>query len=297
MKKGKFHGTGVALATPFDKSNNIDTVALTNLVKHQIKSGIDYLVVLGSTGEAVALNKEEKQLVIDTVVKANASQLPLMLGMSENNTKRLLDLLKNTDLSPFDAILSVAPWYNKPTQEGIYQHFNSLAQACSKEIIIYNVPSRTGINIEPKTVLRLARDIPNIIGIKEAAGDMVQAMELIRILPKSFEVISGDDIIAVPMILSGAVGIISVLGQAYPKTFSQMVTAAIKGKVKKSYESHYQFTDAIHLIFEQGNPVGIKALLSLLTKGDFRPDVRLPLVTATASLQSKMKAYDQNKEF
>jgi len=300
MIKGKFGGTGVALATPFNGDDEIDVVALTHLVKRQIVNGVDYLLILGSTGEAVALSDDEKQLVVDTVVKANKGRLPLMLGLSDNNTQRLLETIEKTDLSHFDSILSVAPWYNKPTQDGLYHHFKAVAEASPVDVVIYNVPSRTGINIEPKTVLQLAQKVPNIVGIKEAAGDMIQAMELVRILPSSFQVISGDDIVAVPMMLSGSVGIISVLAQAYPAPFTKMVNAALAGKVKEAYDLHYQFVAAIQLIFEQGNPVGIKALLSLLTQGTsgaFSADVRLPLQSATATLLSKMKKYDAAKRF
>lgn len=292
--KNRFYGTGVALATPFDDNNNIDQQALTKLVENQLENGVDYLVVLGSTGEAVTLTQAEKQTVKETVLKVNAGRVPLVLGMANNNTAQLLKTVANENLDGFDAILSVAPWYNKPTQKGLYEHFMALSKVCEKDIIIYNVPSRTGINIAPDTVLKLAQNASNIIGIKEAAGDMIQAMELVRILPKDFQVISGDDIIAVPMILSGSVGIISVLGQAFPQQFTKMIRLTLKGDVKQAYDLHYKFTEAIKLIFEEGNPVGIKALLSILTNNHFKANVRLPLLKASETLQEKMKKYTEN---
>ncbi|MEO0037546.1 MAG: hypothetical protein RIQ59_757, partial [Bacteroidota bacterium] len=216
-------GTGVALVTPFKKDFSVDTEALTRIVNFQIDNGINYLVVLGTTAENATLSQEEKELVIQTVIAANDKRLPLVLGVGGNNTHKLVEELKTRDFSDFVAVLSVSPYYNKPTQEGIYQHFKAIAEASPIPVILYNVPGRTACNMLPSTVIRLANDFKNIIGIKEAAGDMVQAMKLIQSKPEGFLVISGDDMITLPMVLAGGSGVISVIGEGFPKQFSDMV--------------------------------------------------------------------------
>ena len=215
-------GTGVALITPFKKDHTVDLEALVRIVDFQIENGIDYLVVLGTTGEPATLTSSEKELVIEAIVKANNKRVPLVLGIGGNNTQQVVEELKTRNLSDFVAILSVSPYYNKPTQEGIYQHFKAIAENSPLPIIVYNVPGRTASNMLPSTVIRLANDFKNIVAIKEAAGDMVQAMELIQNKPKNFLVISGDDMLALPIVLAGGSGVISVIGEAFPKEFSKM---------------------------------------------------------------------------
>ncbi|PTX59737.1 4-hydroxy-tetrahydrodipicolinate synthase [Kordia periserrulae] len=287
----KFIGTGVALVTPFTKDTSVDTVALTTIVNHVIDGGIEYLVVLGTTAENAVLSLEEKQLVIDTVVKANNKRLPIVLGIGGNNTAAVIEELQTRDLSDIDAILSVSPYYNKPTQEGIYQHFKAVAAATTKPIIVYNVPGRTASNILPQTVIRLANDFDNIIGVKEAAGDIVQAMRLIKDAPKDFLVISGDDMITLPMVQVGGAGVISVIGQGYPKEFSQMVRFALAGKTNEANELHYKLMPSIDYIFEEGNPAGIKAIFEIL--GLSTATVRLPLVEASTALKEKLRTFTE----
>ena len=251
-------GTGVALITPFKKDFSVDTEALARIVDFQIEEGIDYLVVLGTTAESATLSDSEKNLVIETVIKANKNRLPLVLGVGGNNTNQIVEELKTRDLSSFVAILSVSPFYNKPTQEGIYQHFKCIAEASPLPIILYNVPGRTASNMTPATVMRLAHEFKNVVAIKEAAGDIVQAMKLIQHKPKDFLVISGDDMITLPMVLAGGAGVISVIGEGFPKEFSQMVRLGLEKKASEAYVFHYRVADAIDMIFEQGNPAGIK---------------------------------------
>ncbi|HBK83434.1 MAG TPA: 4-hydroxy-tetrahydrodipicolinate synthase, partial [Flavobacterium sp.] len=255
-----FEGTGVALVTPFKDDFSIDTDALTKIVNFVIDGGVTYLVVLGTTAEPATLSAVEKELVIDTVKKANAGRLPLVLGVGGNNTAEVVEELKTRDFTGFSAILSVSPYYNKPTQEGIYQHFKAIATATTLPILLYNVPSRTGTNMLPTTVFKLATEFKNIIGIKEAAGDMIQAMKLIKDKPKDFLVISGDDMITLPMVLAGASGVISVIGLGFPKQFSQMIKLGLQRKSDEAYVLHYQMMDVIDMIFEQGNPAGIKEI-------------------------------------
>ncbi len=228
-------GTGVALITPFNLDLSIDIDALKRVVNFCIEGNIDYLVVLGTTGESVTLTSSEKQLVIDVVVEENAGRLPLVIGIGGNNTQLLTEELLQTNLKDFAAVLSVSPYYNKPTQEGIYRHYKTLAQASERPVILYNVPGRTGSNIEPDTVLRLANDCSNIVGIKEASGDMIQLRKLINILPSDFLVISGDDFTALPTVMEGGVGVISVLGQGLPNEFSRMIRLGLQGKEKEAY--------------------------------------------------------------
>lgn len=282
-------GTGVALITPFKKDLSVDTEALARIVNYQVEGGIDYLVVLGTTAEAATLEKEEKQLVIDTIIKANARRLPLVLGIGGNNTKEVIEEIKAADLSEFVAILSVSPYYNKPTQEGIYQHFKMVAEASPLPIILYNVPGRTASNMLPETVIRLAKDFKNIVAIKEAAGDIVQAMRLIQHAPEGFLVISGDDMVTLPMVLAGGAGVISVIAEGFPQQFSQMVRLGLERRVDEAYKLHYEIADSIDMIFEQGNPAGIKHIFKELGLCD--DNVRLPLVNINADLAARISAF------
>lgn len=282
-------GTGVALITPFKKDLSVDVEALKKIVKFQIENGVDYLVVLGTTGEYATLNKAEKQVAIDAVVAANNGVLPLVLGIGGNNTSLVVSELKTIDLKDFDAILSVSPYYSKPTQEGIYQHFKAVSENSSLPVILYNVPGRTASNVLPETVARLACDFDNIIGIKEAAGDMVQAMKLIALVPENFLVISGDDMVALPIVLAGGAGVISVIGQGFPKEFSEMIRLGLEGKVAEAYKLHYRYAPIIELIFAEGNPAGIKAVFKKL--GLAGNEVRLPLVSASENLQQEISNY------
>lgn len=280
-------GTGVALITPFKKDLSVDTEALSKIVHYQIDNGIDYLVVLGTTAETATLTSEEKELVINTVIKANNKKLPLVLGVGGNNTFQVVEELKTRDLSDFTAILSVSPYYNKPTQEGIYQHFKAIAEASPIPIILYNVPGRTASNMLPSTVLRLAKEFKNIVAIKEAAGDIVQAMKLIQNKPDGFLVISGDDMVTLPMVLAGGAGVISVIGEGFPKQFSTMVRLGLERKVDEAYQIHYQVADAIDMIFEQGNPAGIKEIFHVL--GLCENILRLPLVNVNEDLANRIR--------
>lgn len=286
-----FIGTGVALVTPFKKDFSVDTEALQHIVNYVIDGGVEYIVVLGTTAETATLSKDEKELVIDTIVKANQSRVPLVLGVGGNNTSEVVNELKTRDFSNFSAILSVSPYYNKPTQKGIYEHFKAIAQASPIPIILYNVPGRTASNMLPATVIQLAKDFSNIIGIKEAAGDMVQAMKLIQHKPKDFLVISGDDMVTLPMVLAGGAGVISVIGEGFPKQFSEMVRLGLQRKVDEAYELHYQLADAIDMIFEQGNPAGIKEVFYHL--GLSTNTLRLPLVSVDENLSNRLKTFIQ----
>jgi 4-hydroxy-tetrahydrodipicolinate synthase len=284
-------GTGVALVTPFKKDFSVDTEALTRIVNFQIDNGIDYLVVLGTTAENATLSQDEKELVIQTVIDANKGRLPLVLGVGGNNTYEVVKELKERDLSNFVAILSVSPYYNKPTQEGIYQHFKAIAEATPIPVILYNVPGRTASNMLPSTVLRLANDFKNIVAIKEAAGDIVQAMKLIQGKPEGFHVISGDDMVTLPMVLAGGSGVISVIGEGFPKQFSDMVRLGLNRKVDEAYKLHYLLAEAIDMIFEQGNPAGIKEVHKTL--GLSENTVRLPLVNVNQDLADRLSKFVQ----
>ena len=278
----KYIGTGVALITPFDKDNNVDYIALKKLVDFQINNGINYLVILGTTGESATLNKKEQKKVIQTIVATNNERLPLVLGIGGNNTQQVIEDIKNADLSDFDAILSVSPSYNKPTQEGIYQHFKKIANTTNKDIILYNVPHRTGKNVEPKTIIRLANNCKNIIAVKDAASDLQQTLEIIRTKPKDFLVISGDDSLALSSVLAGGSGVISVIGQGMPNEFTQMINLGLAGKNKEAFELYYQLMPLTALIFKEGNPAGIKAILH--HKEICNIQVRLPLIKASDTL-------------
>lgn len=284
-----FVGTGVALVTPFKSDFSIDHEALANIVNFNIDNGIDYLVVLGTTAESATLTSKEKQEVIATIKAANNGRVPMVLGVGGNNTAGVVEQLKTTDFSGFDAVLSVSPYYNKPSQEGIYQHFKAVAQASPKPVILYNVPGRTSSNMTPQTVMRLANDFDNVIGIKEAAGDMVQAMKLIQHKPKDFLVISGDDMITLPMVLAGGAGVISVMAEGFPGQFSTMVNLGLEGNAEEAYKIQFSLMDGIDLIFEEGNPAGIKAVFEQLKLS--ADVVRLPLVSASDMLKQKIKQF------
>jgi 4-hydroxy-tetrahydrodipicolinate synthase len=279
-------GTGVALVTPFKKDFSVDVEALIKIVNYQIDNGINYLVILGTTAENATLDSQEKELVIQTVIDANKGRLPLVLGVGGNDTRKVVSELQTRDLSPFVAVLSVSPYYNKPTQEGIYQHFKAVANASSIPVILYNVPGRTASNLLPVTIVRLANDFKNIVAVKEAAGDIVQAMRILQHKPKDFLVISGDDMMTLPMILAGGSGVISVIGEGFPKQISQMVNLALQRKVDEAYQIHYLLTDVIDMIFEQGNPAGIKEIFKSL--GLSTNSMRLPLVNVDANLANKL---------
>jgi 4-hydroxy-tetrahydrodipicolinate synthase len=282
-------GTGVALVTPFKKDFSVDVEALKRIVAYQIEGGIDYLVVLGTTGEPATLTQDEKELVITTVIEANNGKLPLVLGVGGNNTLQVVEELRTRDLSAFTAVLSVSPYYNKPTQEGIYQHFKAIAEASPLPIILYNVPGRTASNMLPSTVIRLANDFKNIVAIKEAAGDIVQAMTIIQNKPKDFLVISGDDMVTLPMVLAGGAGVISVIGEGFPKQFSAMVRLGLERRVDEAYQLHYLLTAIIDMIFEQGNPAGIKEVFKVL--GLSENFVRLPLVSVNEDLANRIRNF------
>ena len=275
MRNKKLTGTGVAIVTPFDKKGRVDTGALAKIVKHLHAGNVEYIVVLGTTGESVTLTKEEKDLVIQTVIKANGEKLPLVLGIGGNNTAEVVATIEKTDLKPFEAILSVAPYYNKPNQEGYYQHYKAVSKATKKDIILYNVPGRTGSNVTWETQVRIARDFKNIVATKEASGNIEQIMKVIKNKPKEFMVISGDDNLTLPVIAAGGVGVISVVANAFPADYSAMVRHCLNGEFEKAQKLHYGLVDITDQLFADGNPGGIKYALSLLKKCD--PYVRLPL--------------------
>ncbi|MBD5326831.1 MAG: 4-hydroxy-tetrahydrodipicolinate synthase [Bacteroides sp.] len=270
-------GMGVALITPFKADKSIDFSALARLIEYQIKNGIDFLVVLGTTAETPALTPDEKRRVREFVAERVAGRVPLVLGLGGNNTAGLCDEIRSTDLSAYQAILSVVPYYNKPSQEGIYQHYAAVAQASPLPIILYNVPGRTGVNMTAETTLRLARDFSDkIIAIKEASGNFTQIDDIIKRKPADFMVISGDDGITFPLITLGAVGVISVIGNAFPKEFSRMVRLALEGDFANALLIHHKFTELFSLLFVDGNPAGVKCLLHAM--GHIENELRLPLV-------------------
>ena len=284
-------GTGVALVTPFKADFSIDTEALTRIVNYSINGGVEYLVVLGTTAENATLSAIEKEVVIATVIEANKGRLPLVLGVGGNNTLEVVSELQTRDLSAFEAILSVSPYYVKPTQEGIYQHFKAIAEASPKPIILYNVPGRTSSNMLPETVVRLATDFKNIVAIKEASGDIVQGIHLLKNNPKDFLVISGDDMTALSLILAGGSGVISVIGQGFPTYFSEMIRLGLNRKVDQAFQTLFQLSPIIDMIFEQGNPAGIKQVFQSL--GIANNTVRLPLVKVDESLANRIDQFVQ----
>lgn len=278
--------------TPFKEDFSIDFSALEKIVEHCIQGGVDYLVVLGTTGEAAVLSQKEKQKVAQTICDTNAGRLPLVLGIGGNNTASVANELKTMELTDFHAVLSVSPYYNKPTQEGIYQHFKTLAVASPKPIVLYNVPSRTGSNMLPNTVLRLAKEVENIVAIKEASADLTQIDEILHKAPEGFLVISGDDFTALPTVMAGGAGVISVLGQGYPARFSKMIKLAVKERVQEAYEIHHGLLPLMKLIFEEGNPAGIKSVFESL--GLCKSTVRLPLVGASPGLKGKIADFHES---
>ncbi len=280
-------GTGVALITPFTADNKVDTEALTKLVNYVIDGGVDYLVALGTTSEVPTLTKEEKKLVCETIIKANKKRLPLVIGIGGNNTQSVIDEIKSTDLSEFIAVLSVVPYYNKPTQNGIYGHFAEIAKNSPLPLIIYNVPSRVGVSMNAETTNRLARDFKNIVAVKEASGDLLLDMLIIKDKPKDFIFLSGDDMFTLPSIFMGGSGVISVVGLAFPKEFSDMVRFGLQGDMEKANALHYKLMQQTFLAFKEGNPVGIKAILA--EKGICQPYVRLPLAEASEALKAEIR--------
>ena len=284
-------GLGVALVTPFNEDLSIDFDSLTKLVEYNIANGTDFLVVLGTTAETATLSKAEQAQVIEHIVKVNNKRLPLVLGIGGNNTLDVKEQIESTDLSDFEGVLSVSPYYNKPNQEGIYQHYKMLAST-GKNIIIYNVPGRTGQNIEAATTLRLAKNFPNLFMIKEASPNISQYFDILRKKPTGFSLVSGDDEFTLPVTLAGGDGVISVIGQAYPKLFSDMIKLVKESKVKEAYAIHNQLVEIIRLIFAEGNPCGVKTVLAEM--GIIKNHLRLPLIKASENLQDRIKAEMKN---
>ena len=284
---GQLKGVGVALVTPFNEDLSVDFDSLTKLIDYNIDNGTSFLVVLGTTAEAATLSKDEKDRVIAHITKINNNRLPLVLGIGGNNTAEVKQQILDADLSDFDAVLSVSPYYNKPNQEGLYQHYKALAETGAK-IIIYNVPGRTGQNVEASTTLRLANEFPNLFMIKEAAPNILQYFDILRQKPENFSLMSGDDEFTLPVTLAGGDGVISVIAQAYPKEFSTMVKLARQHEVDEAYKIHNSLVEITRLIFEEGNHCGIKTILA--EKGIIKNYLRLPLVAASESLQEKIRS-------
>jgi 4-hydroxy-tetrahydrodipicolinate synthase len=282
----KFVGTGVALITPFKEDLSVDFDALVKLVNFNIDNGINYLVINGTTAESATISKEEKLRIIALIIKTNAGRVPLVLGIGGNNTLEVIKEIQTTDLSNIDGVLSVVPYYSKPTQEGFYQHFKALAEVSDVPIILYNVPGRTAKNMSAVTTIRLANDFENIVGIKEAGNNMQQYLELLKNKPTDFLIISGDDDLALGITLAGGSGVISVIGQAYPKEFSTLINCGLEGKNKEGYAIHFKMMAIIDAIFEENNPAGIKTVLQALEI--CVNTVRLPLVKASAQLEEKI---------
>ena len=285
----RLKGTGVALVTPFHKDGSIDYPSLEKLVNHVIKGGVDFVVALGTTGETPTLSTAEKQEILSAVVKYNNGRVPVVCGIGGNNTHEVTEQIKNMDLRDVTAILSVLPYYNKPSQEGIYQHFKAIAESSKKPIILYNVPGRTGSNILPATVVRLAKDFKNIIGIKEASGNLAQCMELIQNIPDKFIVLSGDDNLVLAQMAIGMEGVISVAANCYTKDFTEMVNLAIVNKFDKARKIHYKLLGGIDLLFAEGNPPGVKFALSQL--GICGNTLRLPLVPVSEETGRKIAEF------
>ena len=284
----KIKGTGVALVTPFNEDKSVDYKGLENLLNHVIDGGIDYLVLMGTTGESVTLSKGEKVAVVDFCKKINNSRIPVVLGIGGNNTMQVVEDIKSANLDGIDAILSVSPAYNKPSQEGIYQHYKMISGNCPLPIIVYNVPGRTASNISAETTVRMANDFENIVAVKEASGDMDQIMKIIKNKPSNFVVLSGDDGLTLPMIHMGAEGVISVIGQSHPKEYSDMVSFGLSGNQEIANQLHNKLYDFYVPLYAEGNPVGIKACLELL--GICKSQVRLPLVEASDVIKNELKS-------
>ncbi len=280
-------GTGVALVTPFDKNGLVDHHALSTLVEHNIEGGVDYLVISGTTGESVTIDSTEKKEIIKTVTAANSGRKPLVLGIGGNNTAAIIEEIKRTDLTPFTAILSVSPYYSKPTQEGLYQHFKAVAASSPLPLILYNVPGRTSKNMEPETTLALARNTGNIVAVKEAGNNVHQYLQLLKDKPDDFLVISGDDDLVLGTVLAGGAGVISVVAQAVPEKFTRMINLGLEGKSREAYEIHFELMDLTSAVFAENNPAGIKAVLNEMGLCSSR--VRLPLVEASSELKLRIK--------
>jgi 4-hydroxy-tetrahydrodipicolinate synthase len=282
-----YSGTGVAIVTPFRKDGSIDFNSLDKLVKHIINGGVNYLVVLGTTGESVTLNKDEKQAVINYIKEVNKNQVPIVLGIGGNNTQEVINNIKSQNFDGISGILSVSPYYNKPSQIGLQQHYKNIATACPVNVILYNVPGRTGVNISAETVLKLANECQNIVAVKEASANFTQIMEIVNHKPENFAVISGDDALTLPLISVGLDGVISVSANAYPNLMSEMVNNALKGNNKKAKELHYQLLDFTNAIFAEGNPAGIKAALEI--RGIIQNYLRLPLTKVSKITYNKLE--------
>ena len=289
----RIFGTGVALITPFNEDKTIDYPSLEKLINKVIEGGIDFLVVLGTTGEATSINESEKNELINFIVKLNNKRLPLVLGLGGNNTNKLIKEINNTDLSDFDAILSVTPYYNKPSQKGLYHHYAEISKSSPIPIILYNVPSRTGVNMSPEITIQLANDFKNIISIKEASGDINQIKYILKNKPKNFDVLSGDDGLTLEIIQNGGAGVISVIGQSNPVEFSSLVKFALNGKLSDAKLLHDKLYGLYHYLYSEGNPSGVKAFLSL--QGVCKNYLRLPLVPMSSELFNDFKIYLSNE--
>ncbi len=283
----KLKGTGVALITPFRNDDSVDFEALGRITEHVIQGGVDYIVAMGTTGESATLSAEERSAVVGYIVEKTAKRVPIVLGLGGNYTSQLVSTLKSTNFDGIDAILSVAPYYNKPNQKGLYIHYKTLASASPLPIILYNVPGRTGVNIAPETVLSLAGDFENIVGVKEASGNVMQIMKIIKDKPKNFLVISGDDGLTMPLIAAGAEGVISVTANAFPKETSEMVRMALKGNFNAASELHYKLLNFTESLFEDGSPGGVKAALEILKICS--KFVRLPLASIDRATYTKIE--------
>lgn len=281
MARNIFKGLGIALVTPFDKEGNVDYAALSRLVEYQLAGGADFFCILATTGETPCLTAEEKTKIKELVVQRVARRVPILMGCGGNNTAAVVSELQSTDLNGVDGILSVCPYYNKPSQEGLYMHFKTIAQASKLPLVLYNVPGRTGVNMQAETTVRLARDCENIVAVKEASGNLEQVDEIIKNKPRDFDVLSGDDALTFPMVSCGAVGVISVIGNALPGEFSRMLRLEFKGEYESARSIHHKFTDLFKLLFVDGNPAGVKALLHSM--GMIENVLRLPLVPTKLS--------------
>ncbi|NDV68515.1 4-hydroxy-tetrahydrodipicolinate synthase [Dysgonomonas sp. 25] len=287
MPRINLRGMGVALITPFKEDESVDYDALSSLVDYQLQNGTDYLVVLGTTAETPTLTEDEKHQIIDLVVSKVNGQIPIILGEGGNNTKAIVEKLKKNDYNGIDGILSVVPYYNKPSQEGIYQHYKAIAEASELPVILYNVPGRTGVNMSADTTIRLANEFKNIIAVKEASGNMTQMDEIIKRKPEDFDVISGDDGVTFPLITLGAIGVISVIGNAFPKEFSRMTRLALEGDYQSALTIHHSFSELFNLLFVDGNPAGVKCMLSMM--GYIKNKLRLPLVPTRITTYEKIR--------
>lgn len=286
MVRNIFKGLGIALITPFCQDGSVDYKSLVRLMEYQLDNGADFLCILATTGETPCLTKDEKQKIKDLVVSTVKGRVPILMGCGGNNTAAIVEELQTGDFRGIDGVLSVCPYYNKPSQEGLYQHFKTIAAATSLPVVLYNVPGRTGVNLKAETTVRLARDCENIVAIKEASGSLEQVDEIIKNKPKDFAVISGDDALTFPMISCGAEGVISVIGNALPKEFSRMIRLEFKGEYEGARKIHHRFTELFSLLFVDGNPAGVKAMLHEM--GFIENVLRLPLVPTRISTLQKM---------